>query len=74
MQPGSNGSCQGHRLHMRITYPKAGLHGSVRMSGHLLGWSLTGMSWPKGHEERTRVVRFSGAAGSELWDFWVRFW
>ena len=72
MEPGSHGDCHRERLHMRITFPKAGLHGSLRIRGHLLSWSFTGMSWPKGHEERTRVVRFAGAAGSEVWDFWVR--
>ena len=72
MEPGSSGGCRRQRLHLRVTYSKAGLHGSLRLSGHLLGWSFTEMSWPKGREERTRVVRFAGAAGSELWDFWVR--
>jgi hypothetical protein len=43
----------------------------MRISGDLLAWSFTDMTWQPGPQERDRVVRFAGTEGSELWEFWV---
>jgi len=65
------GACSRHRLHMQLRMPAPAFYGAMNFSGDLRAWSFTDFTWPDQEHEVSRIVRFAGSDGSELWNFWV---
>ena len=56
---------------MQLAMPAPAFYGAMNFSGDLRGWSFTDLEWPDQAEEVSRMVRFAGSDGSEVWSFWV---
>lgn len=56
---------------MQLRLPAPAFYGAMNFSGDLRAWSFTNMTWPDQTHELSRIVRFAGSEGSELWSFWV---
>ena len=56
---------------MQLSMPAPAFYGAMNFSGDLQKWSFTDFEWPDQAEEVSRMVRFAGSDGSEVWTFWV---
>ena len=68
---GQGVACSRRRVHMRLVMPAPAFYGALNVSGALRAWSFTDFTWPDQAGEVSRMVRFAGSEGSELWSFWV---
>ena len=64
-------ACGRQRLHMQLHLPAPAFYGAMNFSGDLRAWSFTDIRWPDQADKVSRVVRFAGSDGSEMWNFWV---
>lgn len=59
------------RLQISLSFPSFGFYGALNLTGDMTAWSFTDKTWPIEGAKAERMVRFTGAKGSETWRFWV---